>query len=74
MLMIKLLTISHGLLPHRYSSQARERDDESSIDLSMFNIEDDKSCADLKIFDTEYDKSSDPDDCCHYITKVSTTI
>jgi hypothetical protein len=38
--------------------------------------EDDKSSyVDLSIFDTEDDKSSsDPDDCCHHIEKVSTSI
>jgi hypothetical protein len=40
----------------------------------MFNTEDDKSSVDLKIFDTEDDKSSDPDDCCHHIKNVSTSI
>jgi hypothetical protein len=51
-----------------------EEDDESSVDLSMFDTEDDKSSVDLKIFDTEDSKSSDPDDCCHHIEKVSTSI
>jgi hypothetical protein len=38
--------------------------------------EDDKSSyVDLSIFDTEDDKSSsDPDNCCHHIEKVSTSI
>jgi hypothetical protein len=73
--MTKLLTISHELLPHRYSSQARERDDESSVDLTMFDTEDDKLFSiDLKIFDIEDSKSSDRDDCCHHIEKVSTSI
>ena len=49
-------------------------DDESSVNLTMFDIEDDKSSVDLKIFDTEDDKSSDPDDCCHHIKNVSTSI
>jgi hypothetical protein len=49
-------------------------DDESSVDLSMFNTEDDKSCVELKIFDIEDSMSSDPDDCCHHIEKVSTSI
>jgi hypothetical protein len=40
----------------------------------MFNIENDKSSIDLKIFDTEDSKSSDPDDCCYHIVKVSTSI
>jgi hypothetical protein len=51
-----------------------KEDDESSIDLSMFDTEDDKSSVDLKIFDTEDDKSSDLDDCCHHIEKVSTSV
>jgi hypothetical protein len=41
----------------------------------MFDIEDDKySSVDLKMFDKEDSKSSDPDDCCHHIEKVSTSI
>jgi hypothetical protein len=40
----------------------------------MFDTEDDKSSVKLKIFDREDDKSSDPDDCCHHIEKVSTSI
>jgi hypothetical protein len=74
MLMTKLLTISHGLLPH--SSQARERDDKSySIDVAMFDTEDEKSSSvDLKMFDTEDSNASNPDDYCHHIEKVSTSI
>jgi hypothetical protein len=34
---------------------------------------DDESSVDLAMFDTEDDKSSDPDDCCHHIEKVSTS-
>jgi hypothetical protein len=50
-------------------------DKSSSIDISMFDTEDDKSSSvDLKIFDTEYSKSSDPNDCCHHIENVSTSI
>jgi hypothetical protein len=53
----------------------RKEDDESSVDLTMFNIEDDKSSSiDLKMLDTEDSKSSDPDDCCHHIEKVSKSI
>jgi hypothetical protein len=48
--------------------------DESSVDLTIFNTEDDKSFVDLTIFDTEDDKSSDPDDYCNHIKKVSTSI
>jgi hypothetical protein len=51
-----------------------KEDDVSSVDLSIFDIEDDKSSVDLKMFDTEDSKSSDPDDCCHHIKKVSTSI
>jgi hypothetical protein len=41
----------------------------------MFDTEDDKSSSiDLKIFDTEDSDVSDPDDCCHHIEKVSTSI
>jgi hypothetical protein len=40
----------------------------------MFNTNDDKSDVNFKIFDTEDSKSSDPDDCCHHIEKVSTGI
>jgi hypothetical protein len=50
-------------------------DDESSINLIIFDIDDDKSSSvDLEIFDTEDSESSDPDDCCHHIEKVSTSI
>jgi hypothetical protein len=51
-----------------------KEDDESSVDLSMFDTKDDKSYVDFKIFDTEDSKSSNPDDCCHHIKKVSTII
>jgi hypothetical protein len=34
-----------------------KEDDESSIDLTMFDTEDDKSSIDLTMFDTEDDKS-----------------
>jgi hypothetical protein len=59
MLMTKLLTINHVLLPHS-SKHEKEDDKFSSID--------------LPIFDTKDDKSSDPDDCCHYIEKESIQI
>jgi hypothetical protein len=50
-------------------------DDESFVDLIMFDTKDYKSSfVDLKIFDTEDSKSSDPDDCCHHIEKVRTSI
>jgi hypothetical protein len=52
-----------------------KEDDESSVDFAIFDTEDDKlSFVDLKMFDTEDFKSSDPDDCCHHIEKVSTSI
>jgi hypothetical protein len=41
----------------------------------MFDIEDDKSSSvDLKMFDTKDSNASDPDDCCHHIKKMSTSI
>jgi hypothetical protein len=49
-------------------------DDESSVDLLMFDTEDDKSSVDLKMFDIKDSKSSDPNDCCHHIEKVRTSI
>jgi hypothetical protein len=89
MLITKLLTVRHGLLPHP-PKHKKEDDKSSSIDLAMFDTEDDKSSSiDLAMFDTEDDKSSsvdfkifdmensnasDLDDCCHYIEKVSTSI
>jgi hypothetical protein len=36
--------------------------------------EDNESSIDHTIFDTEDDKYSGPDDCCHHIEKVSTSI
>jgi hypothetical protein len=50
-------------------------DDESSVVLTIFDIEDDKSSSvDLKMIDTEDSKSSDLDDCCYHIEKVITSI
>jgi hypothetical protein len=46
---------------HTPPKHEKEDDKSSYVDLSMFDIEDDNS-------------SSDPDDCCHYIEKVSTNI
>jgi hypothetical protein len=41
----------------------------------MFDIDDDKSFSVyLKMFDTEDSNVSDPDDCCHHIENVSTSI
>jgi hypothetical protein len=51
-----------------------KEDDESSVDISMFDTEDNKSFVDLKMFNTENSRSSNPDDCCHHIEKVSTSI
>jgi hypothetical protein len=52
-----------------------KEDDESSVDLTIFDTEDDKSSSvDLKIFDIDDSKSSDLDDCYHNIEKVSTSI
>jgi hypothetical protein len=53
----------------------KEGDKSSSVHLVMFDMEDDKSSSvDLKMFDTEDSNASDPDDCCHHIEKVSTSI
>jgi hypothetical protein len=46
---------------HTPPKHEKEDDKSFSVDLLMFDIEDDKS-------------SSDPDDCCHHIEKVSTSI
>jgi hypothetical protein len=52
-----------------------KEDDESSVDITMFDTENDKSSSvDHKMFGTKDSKSSDPDDCCHHIEKVSTCI
>jgi hypothetical protein len=60
---------------HTPSKHKKEDDKSSSVDLAMFNTEDDKSSSvDLKIFDTENSNASDPNDCCHHIEKVSTSV
>jgi hypothetical protein len=60
---------------HTAPKHKKNDDKSSSVDLAMFDIEDDKSSSiDLKIFDTEDSNASDPDDCCHHIKKVSTSI
>jgi hypothetical protein len=60
---------------HTPSNHKKEDDKSSSVDLAMFNTEDDKSSSvDLKIFDTENSNASDPNDCCHHIEKVSTSV
>jgi hypothetical protein len=56
------------------SSKHKKEDDESDVDLTMFDSEDDEFNIDLSMFDTEDDMSSDPDRCCHHIKKVSTSI
>jgi hypothetical protein len=61
---------SHTGTPPKHEKE----DDESSVDLSMFDTEDDKSSVDLKMYGIEDDKSSNPDDYCHHIEKVSTSI
>jgi hypothetical protein len=38
------------------------------------NKEEDESDVDLSMFDSEDDESFHPDDCCHHIGKVSTSI
>jgi hypothetical protein len=60
---------------HTPPKHEQDDDKSSSINLSLFDIDDDESSSnDLKIFDTEDSKSSNPDDCCHHIEKVSTSI
>jgi hypothetical protein len=60
---------------HTPPKHEKEDDKSSSVDLAMFDIEDDKSSSvDLKMFDTEHSNASDPDDCCHHIEKMSTSI
>jgi hypothetical protein len=72
--MAKLLIVSHDS-SHTPPKHKKEDDKSSSIDLTMFDTEDDKfSSVDLKIFDTEDSNATDPDDCCHHIEKVSTSI
>jgi hypothetical protein len=60
---------------HTPPKHGKKDDKSSSVDLVMFNTEDDRSSSvDLKIFDTKDSNASDPDDCCHHIEKVSTSI
>jgi hypothetical protein len=57
---------SHTGTPPKHEKE----DDESTVDLSMFDTEDDKSFSiDLKMFNTEDSKSSNPDDCCHLLKR-----
>jgi hypothetical protein len=60
---------------HTPPSHEKEDDKSSFVDLAMFDTEDEKSSSvDLKIFDTKDSNASDPDDCCHHVEKVSTSI
>jgi hypothetical protein len=60
---------------HTSPMHEKEDDKSSSVELAMFDTENDKSSSvDLKIFDIEDSNASDPDDCCHHIKKVITSI
>jgi hypothetical protein len=60
---------------HTPPKHEKDDDKSSSINLVIFDTEDDKSSSiDLKIFNTEDSNASEPDDCCHHIEKVSTSI
>jgi hypothetical protein len=60
---------------HTPPKYKKEDNKSSSVDLAMFDMEDEKSSTvDLKMFDTEVFNASDPDDYCHHIEKVSTSI
>jgi hypothetical protein len=59
---------------HTAPKHEKKDDKSSSIDLVMFGTEDDKSSVDLKMFDIEDSNAFDPDDHCHHIEKVSTSI
>jgi hypothetical protein len=48
--------------------------DFSHTDTPLKNEEKNESDVDLTMFDSEDYESSDPDDCCHHIKKVSTNI
>jgi hypothetical protein len=61
---------SHTGTPPKHEKE----DDESDVDVTMFDSEENEYDIDLSMFDSEHDKSSDPDDCCHHIEKVSTSI
>jgi hypothetical protein len=74
MLMSKLLIITHGLL-HTPSKHKKEDDKSSSVDFVIFDIEDEKSSSiELKIFDIEDSNASYPNDCCHHIENMITSI
>jgi hypothetical protein len=59
---------------HTPPKHEKEDNKSSSVDLAMFDKEDERSSVDLKMFDIEDSNASDPDDCCHHIEKVSTSI
>jgi hypothetical protein len=60
---------------HTGTPPKNQKEDDYSVDLTIFDTENDKSSSvDFKMFDTEDSKSSDSDDCCHHIEKVSTSI
>jgi hypothetical protein len=60
---------------HTAPKHEKEDDKSFSVDLVIFDTKDDKSSSvDLKIFDIEDFNASDPDDYCHHIEKVSTSI
>jgi hypothetical protein len=61
---------SHTGTPPKYEKD----DDESDVDLTIFDLEHDESNFDISIFYSGDDKSSDPDDCCHHIENVRTSI
>jgi hypothetical protein len=74
MFMTKLLTVSHDYSHIGTPLKHEKEDDESYVDLTMFDTEDDKSSIDLAMFDIDDDMSSDLDDCCHHNEKVGTSI
>jgi hypothetical protein len=48
--------------------------DSSQISTTPKNEEEDESDVDLTMFHSKDDELSEPDDCCHNIKKVSTTV
>jgi hypothetical protein len=60
---------------HTPPKHEKEDDKSSSVHHAMFDTEDEKtSSVDLKMFDKGDSNASNPDDCCHHIEKVSTSI
>jgi hypothetical protein len=57
---------------HTPPKHDKEDDKSFSVDLAMFDTK--SSYVDLKMFGTQDSDASDPDDCCHHIEKVSTSI